>query len=71
VEKDSVEYLPKNRAHNCKGEYEQVTFAFNDSIRPHLDERLEKRVLDKTWLPDVKVQSRSDDRPASGTQALQ
>ena len=30
VEKDSIEYLPNGRARNCKREYEQVTFAFND-----------------------------------------
>jgi len=67
VEKDSIEYLPQGRALNCKGEYEQVTNAFNASIRPHLDERLEKEVLDKTWLPNVK----SNDRPAAASQALQ
>jgi len=67
VEKDAIEYLPQGRALNCKGEYEQVTNAFNASIRPHLDERLEKEVLDKTWLPDVK----SNDKPAAASQALQ
>src|SRR5215471_3515090 len=55
VAKDSPDYLPKSRALNCKVEYEQVTSAFNASIRPHLDERLEKEMLDKTWLPDVKA----------------
>ena len=64
VEKDSIEYLPQSRALNCKVEYEQVTSAFNASIRPHLDERLEKEMLDKTWLPDVKA-------PAAVPQALQ
>jgi hypothetical protein len=54
VEKDTVDYLPKGRARNCKREFEQVTFAFNESIRPHIDEQLEKQVLDRTWLPDVK-----------------
>jgi len=48
-------YLPKNRAHGCKGEYEQVTFAFRDLIRPHVDEQLAKNVLDKTWLPETKA----------------
>jgi hypothetical protein len=48
----SIEYLPKGRARNCKREYEQ-----RDSIRAHLDEQLEKRVLDKTWLPGLKAPS--------------
>jgi hypothetical protein len=64
VEKDTVEYLPKGCARNCKREYEQVTFAFNESIRPHLDEQLEKQVLDRTWLPDVK-----EPPPPEGLQA--
>jgi len=49
-------YLPEGRARGCKGEYEQVTFAFRDLIVPHLDQQLAKTVLDKTWLPDVKAQ---------------
>ena len=49
-------YLPEGRARGCKGEYEQVTFAFRDLIVPHLDQQLAKTVLDKTWLPDVKAE---------------
>jgi len=71
VEKDTIEYLPKGRAHNCKREYEQVTFAFNGSIRPHIDERLEKPVLDKTWLPVVKEPPQPEDNSAAGSRALQ
>src|SRR5262245_46062419 len=71
VEKDTVEYLPKGRARNCKREYEQVTFAFNESIRPHLDERLEKQVLDRTWLPGVKEPPVPEDNLQAGSRALQ
>jgi putative metallopeptidase DUF4344 len=71
VEKDTVEYLPKGRAHNCKREYEQVTFAFNDSIRPHIDERLEKQVLDRSWLPVVKEPPQPEDNLQAGSRALQ
>src|SRR5262245_6416348 len=71
VEKDTVEHLPKGRARNCKREYEQVTFAFNESIRPHLDERLEKQVLDRNWLPTVKEPPLPEDSTASGARALQ
>jgi Putative metallopeptidase len=57
VKGDTKDYIPKSRARNCKREYEQVTFAFRDLIVPHLDQQLAKQVLDKTWLPDVKVRS--------------
>jgi hypothetical protein len=50
-------YLPKDRAKSCKREYEQLTFAFRDLISPHIDQQLARRVLDKTWLPDVKADS--------------
>jgi putative metallopeptidase DUF4344 len=71
VEKDTLEYLPKGRARNCKREYEQVTFAFNESIRPHIDEQLEKQVLDRTWLPDVKEPPPPEDNLQAGSRALQ
>jgi Putative metallopeptidase len=71
VAKETVEYLPKGRARNCKREYEQVTFAFNKSIRPHIDERLEKQVLDRTWLPDVKEPPPPEDNLQAGSRALQ
>jgi hypothetical protein len=50
-------YLPKDRAKGCKREYDQVAFAFRDLIVPHLDRQLEKQVLDKTWLPDVRARA--------------
>lgn len=50
-------YLPGDRAKSCKREYDQVTFAFRDLILPHLDEQLARKVLDKTWLPEVSVRS--------------
>jgi hypothetical protein len=48
-----------------------VTFAFNESIRPHLDERLEKQVLDRTWLPEVKEPPVPEDNLQAGSRALQ
>jgi hypothetical protein len=50
-------HLPEGRARGCKGEYDQVTFAFRDLIVPHLDQQMEKQVMDKTWLPEVKGRS--------------
>jgi hypothetical protein len=47
-------YLPKGRAFNCKREYDHLAYAFRELIVPHIDQELAKRVLDKTWLPDVK-----------------
>lgn len=44
-------YLPKNRADSCRTEYNEVNFAFHTAIAPHLDQKLAKQVLDKTWLP--------------------
>jgi hypothetical protein len=71
VARDSADHLPKARARNCKNEYDQVTFAFRDLIRPHLDEQLEKQVLDKTWLPPVKARTRPTESLPSGSRALQ
>ena len=51
-------YLPEGRAHNCKGEYDQVAFAFRNLVVPHLDMQLARAVMDKTWFPDL------DARPA-------
>lgn len=50
-------HLPKARATGCKREYDQVAFAFHDLITPHIDQALARRVLDKTWLPEVKTRS--------------
>ena len=47
--------LPKARSSNCGREHHQVAFAFQEGIRPHLDEQLEQKVMDKTWLPAVKA----------------
>ena len=51
------DYLPRDRAKSCKREYDQVAFAFRDLILPHLDEQLARKVLDKTWLPEVSARS--------------
>jgi hypothetical protein len=47
-------YLPKERPEGCKDEYQQVAYAFQQLIGPHLDPVLAKEVMDKTWLPDAK-----------------
>ena len=47
-------FLPQSRAADCKREYDQVAFAFQQLILPHVDRQLARQVMDKTWLPDVK-----------------
>lgn len=46
-------YLPKGRANSCKREHDQVAFAFQKSIRPHLDQDLAKQVSQREWFPDI------------------
>jgi hypothetical protein len=44
-------YLPRERAQDCRGEYDQAAYAFQDLIEPHVDQTLKRQVLDQTWLP--------------------
>src|SRR5262247_1007177 len=52
---DMVEdaHLPKERADDCKDEYEQIAYALHQLIGQYLDPVLAKVVLDKSWLPDA------------------
>ena len=47
-------FLPQSRAADCNREYNQVAFAFQQLILPHVDRELARQVLDRAWLPDVK-----------------
>jgi hypothetical protein len=60
-------YLPKERAEGCEDEYKQVAFAFQKLIGPHIDRRLAKAVLDKSWLPDptTKVRRKPGAKPSA------
>jgi hypothetical protein len=44
--------LPKERAEGCKDEFQQVAYAYQQLIGPHIDPVLARRVLDRSWLPD-------------------
>jgi hypothetical protein len=44
-------YLPSARAKGCRVEYGEVNFAFQQLIRPYLDQELAKAVIQKDWLP--------------------
>jgi hypothetical protein len=43
-------WLPKQRADNCAKEYAQVQHAFRETIAPHLDMALVKKVRARPWL---------------------
>ena len=47
--------LPKDRAEDCEDEYEQIAYAFETLIAPHIDPELAKKIFDKKWLPDPKM----------------
>src|SRR5262245_30595749 len=55
--KDIVDdkYLPKERAANCSREFQQVRFAFQTLIVPHVDKELATRVLQMDWLPNAEA----------------
>jgi hypothetical protein len=51
-------HLPKERADDCKEEYQQVANAYETLIGPHVDYRRAKEVFDKSWLPDPAIKVR-------------
>jgi hypothetical protein len=50
---DIMKDLPKQRAADCKREFQQVAFAFQELILPHVDQHLAKHVMQKSWLPAI------------------
>jgi len=46
-----ADILPKERAGNCKYEYQDFRKAWRSRIMPHIDQQLARQVLDTTWLP--------------------
>ena len=56
-------YLPKDRAISCNREYIQVAYGFRVFMTPHMDQQLEKQVLDRSWLSEVKALDLSRDQP--------
>jgi hypothetical protein len=45
-------FLPKSRAEDCEDEYKQVERAYETLIGPFIDRGLERKVMNKRWLPD-------------------
>jgi hypothetical protein len=52
-------YLPPERANGCSREYGEVSYAFHQLIRPHLDLDLAKHVMRREWLPPQGEQRQS------------
>jgi hypothetical protein len=48
--RDVLNRSAEERAQNSTREYDQVAFAFQGLIEPHVDQKLKKQVLDQTWL---------------------
>jgi putative metallopeptidase DUF4344 len=46
-------YLPKKRAAACGDEYDQVSYAFERLVGPHIDRTRAKGILDKSWIPEA------------------
>ena len=46
-------YLPQARARNCRVEFGEANFAFQQTLRPSVDRDMAKKVLEGAWLPDV------------------
>jgi hypothetical protein len=46
-------YLPKSRAENCDYEFQTFSRAWRTEIRPHIDQKKAKAVLDTSWLPQA------------------
>jgi hypothetical protein len=46
-------YLPQARARNCRVEFGEANFAFQQTVRPSVDRDMAKKVLEGAWLPDV------------------
>jgi hypothetical protein len=64
------EYLPKERAEGCEGEYEQVKYAVTKLVGPCIDPARAKRVREKRWLRfDVQCRCPLSQRAIAGLSA--
>jgi hypothetical protein len=60
------EVLPKQRAENCKYEFQSFDHAFKTQISPHIDAALARQVMDMTWFPEP-MHSRVRPKPTEAT----
>ncbi len=56
-------FLPKSRAEDCEDEYNQVEHAYETLIGPLIDRELERKVMNKRWLPEAST--RVQPRPST------
>jgi hypothetical protein len=49
-------YLPKSRADDCDYEFQTFSKAWQREIKPHIDLKMAKTVLDTEWLPQSSTQ---------------
>ena len=54
------DYLPRQRAGNCRKEYGEIVYAFKTLIVPHLDMAIAQRVMQTNWLPDQEGKPRQN-----------
>jgi hypothetical protein len=57
---DAESYLPPTRSSHCWHEYQTMLRAFNQQIRPHIDQEIASRVLNTNWLEPL------ESKPVSG-----
>jgi hypothetical protein len=56
-------YLPKDRAEGCAEEYQQIVYAFDTLIGPHIDQGLAESAMKDIVLPDRKTRLPRRPRP--------
>jgi hypothetical protein len=45
------EYLPARRARNCRVEFGEINFAFQQTMLQHVDVDLAREILSNSWIP--------------------
>jgi hypothetical protein len=62
-------FLPQARARSCRMEYDEVNFAFQKTIEPHVDQKLKAEVLSEDWVPSPNTSPPSLSDKPPGAQA--
>jgi hypothetical protein len=52
-------YLPRTRSAHCLLDYQTLAFAFQEEIKPHIDQEIANRVLHTNWLQTLESNSTS------------
>jgi hypothetical protein len=62
-------FLPAARVRSCRTEYDEVNFAFQKTIEPHVDQKLKAEVLSQEWVPPPNTPAPSLSDTPHGAQA--